>query len=201
MSDAAKLDITISQGKTFAKTLRWGQPRKVYKAITGATKAAPCVLTVVGHSIPDGWLFKIASVLGMTELNSENREQNCGHYTATVVDVDSIELNDVNASGFHAYTSGGVIEYNEPVDLTGYTARMQIRASLKSEEVLLELTTENGGITIDASGNTITIYIDATSTAALTWKQGVYEVEVISTGGKVDSLAVGDVSVKQEVTR
>jgi hypothetical protein len=198
---ACKLDIVILQGKTFAKTLRWGQPHKLYGVITGATQAAPCVLHVVAHGVPDGWLFRIADVVGMKQLNSCNREKNLGYYTATVVDVDHIELNDVNATGFTAYTSGGVIEFNEPVDLTGYTARMQIRQSLQSDTVLLELTTENGGIVIDTGASTITLNIDATDTAAIDWQQGVYEVEMTSSGGKVDSLAGGAVKVLQEVTR
>lgn len=33
-----------------------------------------------------------------------------------------------------------------PVDLTGYTARMQVRGEIDDEEALVELTTENGGI-------------------------------------------------------
>lgn len=42
-----------------------------------------------------------------------------------------------------------------PVDLTGWTAKAQFYASDKSNVVILELTTENGGITLTAQGGII----------------------------------------------
>ena len=54
-----------------------------------------------------------------------------------------------------------------PIDLTNYTAKMQIRTSPTSTEVIVDLTTENGGIIIDADLGLVTIYIDSDTTAAL----------------------------------
>lgn len=88
-----------------------------------------------------------------------------------------------------------------PVDLTGATARMQIRATLEAPEVLLELTTTNGGITLGGVDGTVTLRIEATATAALTWRTGVYDLEVEFADHTVRRLLSGGVSVSPEVTR
>ena len=46
---------------------------------------------------------------------------------------------------------------NQPINLTGYTARMQVRESVESPIVLLNLSTENDGIAIDGAGGTLTL--------------------------------------------
>ena len=88
-----------------------------------------------------------------------------------------------------------------PIDLTGCTARMQVRAEIGSPTVLLELTTENGGITLGGTAGTIDLYVGATATAAFTWEGGVFDLEIEFPGGDVRRLAQGTVSVSPEVTR
>ena len=49
--------------------------------------------------------------------------------------------------------------FNNPISLEGYTAIMQVRTSAEDDETpLLELTTENGGITIDEEAGRIRLY-------------------------------------------
>ena len=91
-----------------------------------------------------------------------------------------------------------------PLDLTGCKARMQVRAEIESTEVLLELTTENGGIELGGTAGTVDLYIGATATAAITWTSGVFDLEIIHPGALPDDvtrLAQGPVSVSPEVTR
>lgn len=88
-----------------------------------------------------------------------------------------------------------------PVDLTGCTARMQVRAKIDSADTLLNLTTENGGITLGGTAGTVTVFLSATATAALTWKSGVYDLEVQFGNGDVRRLLAGSVAVSPEVTR
>lgn len=88
-----------------------------------------------------------------------------------------------------------------PVDLTGCTARMQIRADLESTTPLITLTTENSGITLGDEAGTIELYISDTDTADMTWTQGVYDLEVILANGDVRRLLYGTVVVTPEVTR
>ena len=89
-----------------------------------------------------------------------------------------------------------------PIDLTGCTARMQVREDYESPLPLLEMTTENGGITIDpVEMGVLHLYISDADTAACLWGGGVYDVEVVHPGGDVTRLVQGSVSVSPEVTR
>lgn len=88
-------------------------------------------------------------------------------------------------------------------DLTGCTARMQIRETVASPTALVSLNSGvDGGITLTAGPpGVIDIVISATQTAAMTWKNGVYDLELIAPGGAVERLLKGDVRVDFEVTR
>lgn len=88
-----------------------------------------------------------------------------------------------------------------PVNLSGYTARMQVRQSVASTDVLLEMSTTNGKISIAPSTGTITLIFSATTTAAITWKRGKYDLELTSSDGTVTRLIEGQISVSQEITR
>jgi hypothetical protein len=88
-----------------------------------------------------------------------------------------------------------------PVNLTGATARLQVRSDIDSPDVLLELTTENGGIQLGGAAGTVRRYMNATGTAALTWTEGVYDMEIIFADGSVRRLLAGNASVSREVTR
>jgi len=87
------------------------------------------------------------------------------------------------------------------MDLTGCTARMQIRAEITNDTVLHELTTENGGITLGGVAGTITLVIEPTDTAAFTWEEGVFDLEIIFSPTEVRRLVYGPVTVSPEVTR
>lgn len=195
MAGPIKLNFKIYQGATFREVLRWESATKVYKPITGIQKSAPIVITAVGHGIPTGWRTKVTNVAGMKEINSTDT-----YYTVTDKTTDTVTFNDVNALGFTDYTSGGVLEYNQPVSLTGVTARMQIREKITSDTVILELTTENGRIVIDPTNYTITLVIDATTTASFDFKSAVYSLELIN-GTEVTSFIAGTITLEQEVTR
>ena len=118
---------------------------------------------------------------------------------ATVVSTDTIEINKINASGFAAYTSGGFVQYNSPVPLDGYTARMAIKDKMRGNEYY-RLTTENGDITIDVTGYKIELSISAEVTAGFTFLSGVYDLEMVSPDGVVSQLIYGEVTVAPEVT-
>jgi hypothetical protein len=87
------------------------------------------------------------------------------------------------------------------VNLTGYTARMQVRESIDSDSSFISLTTENGGITLGGSAGTVTLSIAAATTAAYAPLRGVYDLELISSGGIVTRLLQGSVVLHAEVTR
>jgi len=89
----------------------------------------------------------------------------------------------------------------DPYNLTGYTARMQVRANTSSSTVITELTTENGRISLGGVAGTVNLNIPAANTALLTPGQYVYDLELVSGGGVVTRLLEGNFKVSAEVTR
>jgi hypothetical protein len=106
---------------------------------------------------------------------------------------------------YQGATFGRVLTWKDEnetaVDLTGYTARLHMREGYDAEAPFLTLTTENGGIALGGAAGTITLSISAAATAALTAESGVYDVELITSGGVVTRLLQGSVLVSKEVTR
>jgi hypothetical protein len=101
-------------------------------------------------------------------------------------------------------TYSQVITYKEAgvaINLTGYTARMQVRATLESASTLVELTTANSRIALGGAAGTITLTISATDTAALTSGRGVYDLELVSGSGIVTRLLQGVATISRNVTR
>lgn len=86
------------------------------------------------------------------------------------------------------------------VNLTGYTAKMQVREKHSSTTAKLTLTTENGRITLGGALGTITLFIADESTAEVAAKEYVYDLELMS-GGNVYRLIEGKFIVTPEVTR
>nr|WP_314859328.1 hypothetical protein [uncultured Undibacterium sp.] len=87
------------------------------------------------------------------------------------------------------------------VNLTGYTARMQLRKSVSNSEVLLELTTVNGGISITPDTGTVTVIFKDTDTVGAAWVSGVYDLELVDSTGKPTRLIEGAFELSKEVTR
>ena len=88
---------------------------------------------------------------------------------------------------------------DDPVDLTGYDARLQVREFFYSPDPVLSLT-NTSGITLGASAGTISVLIDAATTASLIPGDYVYDLELVA-GGTVTRLIEGKFVVTPEVTR
>lgn len=89
------------------------------------------------------------------------------------------------------------------INLEGYKARMQIRPSMDSETVTLELTTENNGIELDNETGTITIYISDETMVNIPEHQYVYDLELLGPSADIFTykLLYGNFAVRPEVTR
>lgn len=85
-----------------------------------------------------------------------------------------------------------------PVDMTSYTGHMQIRPTIDSPTILLDLST-GAGLTLGSDG-VVRIFIDAVTTAALSFTKAYYDLEV-SSGGVVRRLMQGTVTLAPNVTR
>lgn len=92
-------------------------------------------------------------------------------------------------------------ENGTPVDLSLYTAQMQIREEIASSAALISLSSGTGEIELGAALGTILVTIPATTTATFTWTQGVYDLELTDLTGGVTRLLQGVVIVSPEVTR
>lgn len=89
----------------------------------------------------------------------------------------------------------------DAIDLTGYTARMQVREELEDAATLIELTTENGRITLNDEVGLIELHIAADDTEALDFDSAVYDLELVDGEGGVIRLIEGRVTLQREVTR
>jgi hypothetical protein len=87
-----------------------------------------------------------------------------------------------------------------PINLTGYTAAMQLRQNYNSDAAELTLNTSNGGITITGAQGKLFLSATAAQTGALDAGFYVYDLEITS-GGVVTRIIQGQVTVAGEVTR
>jgi hypothetical protein len=200
-------DLFIAQGRTFSQLVRWETTPVVYRAITSIAQTAPARLTVPAHGCPDGWRAAVTGVKGMHEINAEaNHVGERDYHAVTVVDADTIEFNAVDASLFRPYVSGGYLQYNTPMTLTGFIGRMKIKdriggrvlASSEAEDAPLDVIQ----VTVDAPVKAIRLTISASATEIFEWRHGVYDLEMVSPDAEpvVTCLLSGRVIVGREVT-
>ena len=199
MMQPAKLSYKVYQGSTFQETYRWESQTKIYVPIQSISKSAPCIVTTQEpHNLPLGWRFKVVGAGGMKEINTSE------YYTATDTTGTTgttIEINQVNSLQYTTYTSGGIVEYNSPVDLTGYKARMQVRKTIGSEDIIYQASSTTGEIVLDLILNTITLTIPASVTKDFTFSSAVYSIELYTDTGRVLPFLTGNLTLVQEVTR
>lgn len=87
-----------------------------------------------------------------------------------------------------------------PIDLTGYTARMQLRETYQSASPAIALTSDNGRLEITAATGTITARLDAEETAGLKARRYVYDIELVN-GETVSRILQGTATVDPEATK
>lgn len=85
------------------------------------------------------------------------------------------------------------------VNLTGYSARMQVRQTADATATVLSIS-NGSGITLGGTAGTVLLEASATTTAALTAGQYVYDLELVS-GAYVTRLVEGNFVIYSEVTR
>jgi hypothetical protein len=88
-----------------------------------------------------------------------------------------------------------------PHNLTGYTAKMQVRSSADSDVVVLELSTTNTYIVLGGAAGTITLTVPAANMSMINVGLYVYDLELISGGGQKTTIVEGNFKVKAQVTK
>jgi hypothetical protein len=88
-----------------------------------------------------------------------------------------------------------------PHDISGFVARMHVRPSVDSAQVLLALTTENDRVVLGGAAGTILLQIPHSITRGLWWLKAVYDLEMIASDGYVTRFLRGEIAIGREVTR
>lgn len=86
------------------------------------------------------------------------------------------------------------------INITGYSARMQVRRKAASNNSYLSLSSSSG-ITLGGAAGTVAIAISSASLAQVPAGNYVYDLELVSGAGVVTKLISGDFIVTGEVTR
>ena len=86
------------------------------------------------------------------------------------------------------------------VNLTGYTAAMQVRRNVKSTDVYDSLTTENGRIVITPLEGKVDLVFPNATTSVYDFTRAVYDLELYI-GDVVTRILEGTFVVSLEVTR
>lgn len=89
-----------------------------------------------------------------------------------------------------------------PVDLTGYTAKMQVRWNYSDTDALATFSTASNTITLGGAAGTISVLGPATMAGVTKPKYGVYDLELTHTAsGRVVRLMQGRAFISPEVTK
>lgn len=88
-----------------------------------------------------------------------------------------------------------------PVNITNYTAALQVRTSPLAKTAVLTLTTSNAGLTISGNAGTVNAHATAAQTGAITNGRYAYDLEITSPSGIVTRLVQGTIEVSPQVTR
>lgn len=97
-----------------------------------------------------------------------------------------------------------LLEYFEPdnttpIPMDGWRALMHIRDKVGGV-LYHELSTENGGITLDPTSGAINLYIPDEETENFAWKVGVYDLKFFYPSGDDDYLCYGKFKMTARVT-
>ncbi|WP_447593552.1 hypothetical protein [Aquipseudomonas campi] len=199
---APEIPITIARGATFEFGILYADEDLLYLPITGMPSKAPVRLTVVGHGVPDGWPVRVACVKAPEELNTAADEWVFAH----VVDADTIELNNLNAHCWRAFSGSGLLILRRPADLAGWQCRAQVRDRVGGQLLFSwhsdPAENPDSLVLVDVALSQFVLTMSDTQSEALTWSKGVYEAEVIAPGGQVYKLtAISPITVSREVTK
>jgi hypothetical protein len=134
---------------------------------------------------------------------------NANNDTATVCVSGTPAFFNLYVNQYATYTATFTVQSNpystsvgssySPIDLTGYTAALQIRPFAGSTTIYYDAGAAND-LTLGGPLGTVSLVIDSTDTANFTWFQGVYDLLITDSSGVSTRLLQGSVIVSQGVT-
>lgn len=180
---AVTYNLTIDQGADWYINFVYNQPAE----ITNITANGTTVTFTAVNGFTGGQTVSITGV-NPSQFNLQNvsvATSNGNQFTVTN-----------GATG--TYINGGIAY--APVNVTGYTAALQIRSLPESASTVLSLSS-GSGITVGTNNGLFEVHATATQTRAIDEGTYFYDIEITSPTGIVTRLAQGQVIVSAEVTR
>lgn len=90
-------------------------------------------------------------------------------------------------------------------DLTGYTARMNVRRNFDFGNILIDATTSNGKLSLTPTQGIVTLELEPSDTSDIRFAgealEGVYDLELVAPTGDVYRPLEGAFVINREVTR
>lgn len=192
---ANERNFCVQRGETFHPTIRWGTGTLTTKAVTAIAKAAPARITAAGHGVPNGWPVAVTGAGGMIQINAVRfPPQGDDWHAATVLDADTVALDEVSSTGFSTYDTGGFLVYDTPQTLTGVTFNFSIYDNPGLTGLALHALTSAGGTV--AVNDTLKTITPRLQTAGVTWSVGYYQLLATDAGGVVTELARGTITIE-----
>jgi hypothetical protein len=97
-----------------------------------------------------------------------------------------------------------IVEYKDnngaPINLTGATAKMQVRDTKGGSKLAFSLTSPNGGIIIDPINGKLTIKITPTQTNKLFYPKSSYDIMITDSNANKIKLLEGFMTLSRSVT-
>jgi len=96
-------------------------------------------------------------------------------------------------------------ENTDPINISGYTAHLQVRRDYDTTATIIDASTTNGKIVITGAQGKIDVELDPDDTKDIRFQgatlEGVYDVEITSGTGVITRVAEGTFTIRREVTR
>ena len=97
-----------------------------------------------------------------------------------------------------------IVEYKDnngnAIDLTGASAKMQVRDTKGGAKLAVTLTSPSGGIVLDAPNGKLTIKLTPTQTSKLFYPKSSYDIMVIDSNANKIKLLEGFMTLNRSVT-
>jgi hypothetical protein len=87
----------------------------------------------------------------------------------------------------------------DPLDMTGWAAKAQVRVSAADTTVLYEWSTDDGNL--DLGNGFLTLSVTPADSLSWDWRRGVYDIFVTNPSNQVALVAEGTAFVDPAVTR
>jgi len=131
-------DDTGFQTTDVGRIFRWFD-RGPARGITGITQANPGVVTSASHGYANGDRVYITDVNGMTEINDRDVAYTVANVTANTFEIQDKDGENVDTSGYTAYTSGGNMQKaglgtQHTILITGRSSTTVVTGSIVSED-------------------------------------------------------------------